>query len=94
MTDAELIEMARARTNSKIGFYIHASVFAIVMVALFAINYLSTPDKAWSLYPFLGWGLGVAIHGVVAVGVFASGFKDRMLRDEIARIKSEQGTHA
>lgn len=94
MTDSELIEMARARTNSKIGFYIHASVFVIVMVALFAINYLSSPDKAWSLYPFLGWGLGVAIHGVVAIGVFASGFKDRMLRDEIARIKSEQITHA
>lgn len=94
MTDAELIEMARSRTNSKIGFYIHASVFGIVMVALFAINYLSSPDKSWSLYPFLGWGLGVAIHGVVAVGVFASGFKDRMLRDEIARIKSEQATHS
>ncbi len=47
MTDAELFSMARARTNSKIGFYIHSSVFVIVM-----------------------------------------------LRDEIARIKSGQATHA
>ena len=93
MTDAELLRMANSRTNSKVGFYIHASVFVIVMLVLFAINYLSSPEKAWSLYPFLGWGLGVAIHGVVAIGVFASGFKDRLLRDEIARIKSEQGTH-
>lgn len=94
MTDKELLDMARARTNSKIGFYIHASVFAFCMLVLFAINYLSSPDKAWSLYPFLGWGLGLAIHGVVAIGIFASGFKDRMLREELARIKTEQGTHA
>ena len=94
MTDTELLEMARGRTNSKIGFYIHLSVFAIVMVMLFAINYLSSPTKPWSLYPFLGWGIGVALHGVVAIGIFASGFKDRMLREELARIKVEQGTHA
>ena len=94
MTDSELLEMARSRTNSKIGFYIHASVFVIVMLVLFAINYLSSPGKAWSLYPLLGWGLGVAIHGVVAVGVFASGFKDRMLQAELIRVKSEQGTRA
>lgn len=94
MTDNEILEMARGRTNSKIGFYIHLSVFVIVMVVLFAINYLTSPDKAWSLFPFFGWGLGVAIHGVVAIGIFASGFKDRMLREELARIKVEQGTHA
>ena len=94
MTETELLDMARMRTNSKIGFYIHASVFVLVMLVLFAINYLSSPNKAWSLYPFLGWGLGVAIHGVVAIGVFASGFKDRMLQAELSRVKSEQGTHA
>lgn len=86
--------MANGRTNSKIGFYIHASVFVVVMLTLFAINDLSSPEKVWSLCLFLGWGLGVAIHGVVAIGVVSSGFRDRMLREEIARIKSDRGTHA
>jgi hypothetical protein len=93
MTDAELLNMARVRTYAKLGFYIHASIFMVVMLVLFAINYLVS-TKPWSLYPFLGWGLGVTIHGIVALCVVGSGFKDRMLQAEIARVKSEQGTHA
>ncbi len=93
MTDNEILEMARTRTNARVGFYIHVSVFAVVMIGLFSINYAASPDKPWSIFPFLGWGLGVAIHGVVSLGVVGSGMKDRMLREELARIKIEQGTH-
>jgi 2TM domain-containing protein len=91
MTDQEILRMARVRTYAKLGFYIHASIFVVVMLVLFAINSLVS-SKPWSLYPLLGWGLGVAIHGIVALGVVGSGFKDRMLQAEIARIKSEEVT--
>ena len=90
MTDQEILRMARARTYAKLGFYIHASIYAVVMLVLFAINAMSSA-KPWSVYPLLGWGLGVAIHGIMAIGVVGSGFKDRMLQAEIAQIKSEQG---
>ncbi len=83
--------MARTRTNAKLGFYLHVAIYAVVMLVLFAINAMSSA-KPWSVYPFLGWGLGVAIHGIMAIGVVGSGFKDRMLREEIAQLKSEQGT--
>ena len=91
MTDQEILRMARTRTNAKLGFYVHAAVYVVVMLVLFAINALSSA-KPWSVYPLLGWGLGVAIHGIMAIGIVGSGFKDRMLRAEIAQLKSEQGT--
>ncbi len=54
-------------------FYIHASVFAVGMVIIFVVN-LATNVAAgitgewwawWSAWVLLGWGLGVAIHGLV-----------------------------
>ena len=90
MTDQEILRMARVRTNAKLGFYLHAAIYVVVMLVLFAINALSS-SKPWSIYPLLGWGLGVAIHGIMAVGVVGSGFKDRMLQAEVARLKSDQG---
>lgn len=91
MTDQEVMRMARLRTNAKLGFYVHASIFVVVMLMLFAINAMSS-SQPWSVYPFLGWGLGLAIHGIMALGVVGSGFKDQMLQAEVARVKSERGT--
>lgn len=93
MTEQELYQIARKRADAKLGFYIHLSVYVVVMILLFAINYLSA-SKPWSLYPLLGWGLGVAIHGIVALGVVGSGFREQLMQAEISKLKNEQGTKA
>lgn len=55
------------------AFDIHARVFALSMVLIFAVN-LATNAAAgitgewrawWSVVALLGWGLGVAVHGIV-----------------------------
>ncbi len=93
MTEQEILQIARKRADAKLGFYIHLSVYVLVMILLFAINYLSAAHP-WSLYPFLGWGLGVAIHGFVSVGVVGSGFREQLLQAEISKLKSQQSTNA
>lgn len=52
------------------GFYIHALQYAVVMVGLVIINLLSSPDNLWVIWPALGWGLGVAAHGLSVFEVF------------------------
>jgi hypothetical protein len=37
-------------------------VFVLVNVALFVVNWLTT------LWPFLGWGVGVVAHGLAVFG--------------------------
>ena len=55
------------------GFYVHAGVFAVGMVIIFLVN-LATNVAAgiagewwawWSAWALLGWGVAVAIHGLV-----------------------------
>ncbi len=62
-------ERARARVQAIKGFYIHASVFVVVNVALFAIN-AGVGGGWWFYWPLIGWGIGLGLH---ALGVFGFG---------------------
>ncbi len=62
-------ERARKRVEALKGFYIHALVFVLVNVGLFAINLLAG-GSWWFFWPLIGWGIGLAVH---ALNVFGSG---------------------
>jgi hypothetical protein len=73
------------------GFYIHATVFVLVNLGLASIN-LTSADKAWHLWPLAGWGLGLAIHGFVTfASLNGDGLRERMLDDEVERLRRKQG---
>lgn len=57
---------ARRRVRMLRGWYVHALVYACVIGGLWALYALSgQPSRfAWPLAPTLGWGLGLAIHGL------------------------------
>ena len=41
------------------------------------------------MFPLLGWGLGLAIHGIVTfIALRGEGYRDRMLADEVERVRS------
>ena len=81
---------ARRRVGIKLGFYTHATVFVLVNLGLFAVNTL-TGGARWSHFPLWGWGLGLAIHGIVTfISLRGEGLRERMLQDEIARLKRRQ----
>eukprot|EP00928_Gymnodinium_smaydae_P062752 TRINITY_DN46541_c0_g1_i1.p1 TRINITY_DN46541_c0_g1~~TRINITY_DN46541_c0_g1_i1.p1 ORF type:complete len:127 (-),score=19.98 TRINITY_DN46541_c0_g1_i1:313-636(-) len=46
--------------------FLHAFIWMAVNALLFAINLLTTLlMPPWFLFPLLGWGVGLAIHGAV-----------------------------
>ena len=49
------------------GFYIHLTVFVLVIALLLAINVATGPDW-WVQWPFLGWGVGVIAHAFAVFG--------------------------
>ena len=59
---------AKKKVKEKKEFLQHLAVFAIVMPFLFAINMLTSPFHYWFVYPLLGWGVGLAIHGITVFG--------------------------
>jgi hypothetical protein len=60
-------ERAQARVQAIRGFYIHASAFVVVNIALFAINAGVVGGGWWFYWPLIGWGIGLGAH---ALGVF------------------------
>ncbi len=89
--EKDLQRRARRRVNQKMGFYIHATVYLLVNLGLAAINFASG-GKAWHLWPLAGWGLGLAIHGFVTfASLNGDGLRERMLDDEVERLRRKQG---
>lgn len=46
------------------GFYANLTSYIVVITGLAILNIISSPNHLWFLYPALGWGLGVAAHGM------------------------------
>lgn len=47
------------------AFRLHAALYAVVIAGLFLINWAADPSYWWFFFPMIGWGMLVAIHGVV-----------------------------
>ena len=48
------------------GVAVHLIIYLAVNALLIAINFKYSPDSLWSIWPLLGWGLGLAIHAWLA----------------------------
>ena len=64
MTQSDAYAKAGERAKAKYGFYVHVSVYAAVMTLLVLINLMSSPGTLWFIWPLIGWGFAVALHGV------------------------------
>jgi hypothetical protein len=90
-TNDPLVQRARKRVAMKFGFYVHAAIFVMVNGLLFMINQFSGGGP-WHRFPLLGWGLGLAIHGIVVlIAVEGDGMRQRMLDAEVDTLRKRQG---
>jgi hypothetical protein len=46
------------------GFYWHLSQYILVISLLFIVNLATYRHFIWAIFPALGWGLGLTIHGL------------------------------
>jgi len=81
----ELERLAHKRAGAKLGWYVHAALYLVVNVFLFAFSWAF--GTTWSIYPILGWGLGLALHGIAVFFLGAgAGVRERLLRRERDRL--------
>ena len=46
------------------------------------------PTKRWAIWPALGWGIGLAVHGIVTfASLHGDGMHERMVASEIERLR-------
>lgn len=88
LTNEEIERRAKRRVDMKMGFYVHALVFVLVNLGLYALGEVGHGVR-WQVFPLWGWGLGLAIHGVVTfVSLRGEGLRERMMAEEVERLKS------
>lgn len=85
--EQDLERLARRRAGAKMGWYIHASVYVAVNLLLALLSFMS--PHPWAFFPAFGWGLGLAIHGIVVFGR-TSGLHERMVASERRRIEEQR----
>jgi hypothetical protein len=69
---------ARSWVRALLGLYIHVAVYGLVITGLLLINLLTSPGYLWFLWPLVGWGLGLAAHGLAVFGArLAWGWEER-----------------
>ena len=90
LTPDAIERLAHKRVSARLGWYAHAAVFLLVNLALFAFSEHGFGQRRWSVFPLLGWGLGLALHGV-SVFVLGHGLRERMVQKERERLHRDQG---
>lgn len=85
LPDNRLEQLARKRASAKLGWYIHASVYLLVNLLLVALSLAS--GRHWAVFPLLGWGLGLAVHGAVVFLLSGgAGLHERLVQQERERL--------
>ena len=88
----ELDRLARKRAGAKLGWYAHAALYLVINLVMFTMSTYGFGSRPWSAFPLLGWGLGLALHGVsVFVLGTGSGLRERMVRREREKLQRQQG---
>lgn len=89
LSDEALERHARRRAGARMGWYIHALVFLVVNAMLAALSFSS--GRQWAIYPALGWGLGLLLHGVgVWFALGGGGLQERLVAEERERLQRQR----
>lgn len=70
------------------GFYTHLAAYLICVAAMIAANLIMNPDHLWFVWPVLGWGLGLASHGLAVFEIFSLfgvGWEKRQIENRLNR---------
>lgn len=84
MDESERREAALARVKAKRDFRNHAAVYGIVNAMLVVIWALSGQGYFWPVWPILGWGVGLVLHGWTM-------FFEKPISEEEIRKEMEKG---
>ena len=91
LTPDDIDRLARRRVGATLGWYAHAIFFVLVNAVVFAMSRYGFGQRPWSVFPLLGWGLGLALHGVSVFALGSGGsLRERMVQKERERIEGAQ----
>ena len=86
MKNQEAYLKAKKRVEARMGFYIHLAVYLLVNTFLSILNMSFSSDYFWVIWPMIGWGSGLIIHGLrTFVFTSESSVKERLIEKEMQK---------
>jgi hypothetical protein len=86
MTNEENYKNAKKKVEARIGFYIHLGIYLGVNTLLTILNLTVAGDYFWAMWPMIGWGSAVIIHGLFTfVFTARSSMKERLIEKEMQK---------
>ena len=85
------LERAKKKVKKIKGFYIHLTCYIVVIPILAFINYRTT-SFLWVMFPTLGWGFGLMMHGFEVFGynpLISKEWEERQIRKYMEEDKRE-----
>lgn len=93
LTDEQITRMARARASFKVHLFVYVAVNLLLMVVWMMTQPESMPMNEaadigdyWPMWTHIGWGIGLAFHGLGAYGL-GSG----MVQREEEKLRRQMG---
>lgn len=65
----ESYERAQKRVKEIKSFYGNLISYCIIIPFLIIVNLMTSPEDLWFIFPMLGWGIGLAAHGMGVFGI-------------------------
>ena len=59
---------AKERVSAIKEFYLSGTMYCIIMPFLIWLNYQTT-SFPWAIFPAIGWGFGLVVSGMAALGI-------------------------
>ncbi|MEL6832490.1 MAG: 2TM domain-containing protein [Bacteroidota bacterium] len=97
MTEEERYRIARKRVKEKKRFYSHLTTYLVMGGFFLTLNLITSPGAWWWYWPMLGWGIGIASHGMQVFGLPGSGaggneWEQREIEKEMERMSPRSTT--
>jgi hypothetical protein len=87
MDPQTLYKKANARAREKKRFFAHFLRWAVMSIFFILVN-IFTSDYFWAIFPIMGWGIGLAMHGIK---VYTNEWEDSETERELRRLKRKYG---
>lgn len=75
------------------AFYGHMASYVVVNTGLAVLNIVTSPEHLWFLYPALGWGIGLVLHGCKTfdyMPFLSNEWEERKLKELMDKDKSNR----
>lgn len=92
-TQESIYRKAQKKVEDIKGFYGNLTSYIVVNIGLAALNLITSPAHLWFLYPAIGWGIGVAIHGMTVFNYMpflGNDWEEKKIRELMEKDKQDK----